>query len=157
GVPAKSSPFYSINTGFGYAPAGALNAVFWHEGKNGTAALHFRDEPFEQGPALSQIYTQPGSRWDHLIEGGGLGPGTPGPVTGYGSVLSPSLNFRYREGTTGRLMLLGRHDRAETTAVNDGTARRSPDPSPPVPFDRQATLDVGTVEPRRQDGRSVIN
>jgi hypothetical protein len=106
-VPARDSPFYSFNTGFGYEPASALDTVFWHNGKHGKAVLHFHDEPFQQGLALSQIYTQPGSKWDNLLQGGGIGPGTPDPITGYDCIVTPSLNFRFGEGTSGRLWLIG--------------------------------------------------
>src|SRR5262245_60809336 len=104
GVPAGHNPFYSRNTGFGYEPAGALDAVFWHNGKLGKAVLHFHDEPFRQGQALSQVYTQPASRWDTLLTGGGFGPGTPDPTTGYNSIVTPSLNLRYDQGSRGRLL-----------------------------------------------------
>jgi hypothetical protein len=116
GVPAKKSPFYSRNTGFGYAPAGALDAVFWYNGVHGKAVLHFHDEPFRQGQALSQVYTQPGSKWDNLLSGGGFGPGAPDPTTGYNSIVTPSLNFRYDHGSRGRLMLLAPW--AERAAAN---------------------------------------
>jgi hypothetical protein len=106
GVPARDTPFYSRNTGFGYAPAGALDAVFWYNGVHGKAVLHFHDEPFRQGQELSQVYTQPGSKWDNLLSGGGFGPGAPDPATGYNSIVTPSLNFRYDQGSRGRLMLL---------------------------------------------------
>jgi hypothetical protein len=123
-VPAKGSPFYSFNTGFGYGPAGALDTVFWHDGKHGKAVLHFHDEPFQQGQAQSQIYTQPGSKWDNLLSGGGLGPGTTDPVTGYHSIVTPSLNFRYGQGTSGRLMLIAPPARVESVVGNDGSAQR---------------------------------
>jgi hypothetical protein len=106
GVPAWHNPFYSRNTGFGYEPAGALDAVFWHNGVRGQAVLHFHDEPFRQGQALSQVYTQPGSKWDNLLSGGGFGPGAPDPTTGYNSIVTPSLNLRYDRGSRGRLMLI---------------------------------------------------
>jgi hypothetical protein len=68
--------------------------------------LHFHDEPFRQGQALSQVYTQPASKWDNLLSGGGFGPGAPDPKTGYNSIVTPSLNFRYDQGSRGRLILL---------------------------------------------------
>ena len=77
-VPAERSPFSTLSTGQGYARApGAFNTVFWHDGKKGKTVLHFFDQLFSQGTAISKIYTQPGSRWDNLFSGGGLGPCTP--------------------------------------------------------------------------------
>jgi hypothetical protein len=104
GVPDRHDPFYSRNTGFGYEPAGALDAVFWHNGKRGKVVLHFHDEPFQQGQALSLVYTQPASRWDTLLAGSGFGPGTPDAATGYNSIVTPSLNLRYDQGSRGRLL-----------------------------------------------------
>jgi hypothetical protein len=86
--------------------------------------LHFHDEPFQQGQAQSQIYTQPGSKWDNLLSGGGLGPGTTDPVTGYHSIVTPSLNFHYGQGTSGRLMLIAPPACVESVVGNDGSARR---------------------------------
>jgi uncharacterized protein YjbI with pentapeptide repeats/CubicO group peptidase (beta-lactamase class C family) len=105
-VPIDDESFYSHNTGFGYVPAGVLNAILWHNGSRGTSVLHFMDEPTELGQALSEIYTAPGSNLNSLLQGGGVGPGPTDPVTGFESVLAPSLNYRYREGSFGRLLLI---------------------------------------------------
>jgi hypothetical protein len=107
-VPSRDSPFYSINTAFGHSPAGPLNAVFWYEGKHGTAAIHFQHETHEEGPAQSLIFTPPGSPLNELIAGGGFGPGPTDPETGYESVLTPSLNLLYPVGAQGRLLLIAR-------------------------------------------------
>jgi hypothetical protein len=106
-VPSKKSPFHTFSSGQGYVPVpGAFNAVFWHDGKKGSAALHFLDQPFRQGTAISRIYTQPSSTWDNLFDGGGLGPCDPHPETGYKCVIAPALNLRYDEGTVGKLQLI---------------------------------------------------
>jgi hypothetical protein len=110
-VPSKLSPFSTFGTGQGYSRApGAFNTVFWHEGKKGKTVLHFFDQPFSQGTAISQIYTQPGSRWDNLFNGGGLGPCAPQAGTGYHCITAPALNMRYDEGTKGTLMLIEETD-----------------------------------------------
>lgn len=97
----------SVNKGLEYATVGdALDAVFWYEGKRGTAVLHFHDIPLEQGNGKSKVFTPPGSMLEELISGGGLGPCAPDPVTGYPCVLSRAMNLRYRNGSTGRLLLL---------------------------------------------------
>jgi hypothetical protein len=106
GVPSKDSPFYSLNTAMGYAPAGTLNAVFWYEGKSGTAVLHFQNEGIEQGQAQSLIFTEPESPLNLLLAGGGFGPGPTDPETGYESVTTPSLNLLYPQGVLGRLLLI---------------------------------------------------
>ncbi|WFB06625.1 hypothetical protein LRS74_05895 [Streptomyces sp. LX-29] len=116
-VPAKRSPFYSSNTGFGYQPAGVLNSVFWHDGRRGTTALHFLNDPAEQGQALSSVYTKPGTPLNRLLDGGGLGPGPTDPVTGFESVSTPSLNLRYPEGSRGRLLLLRKPCGSAATCV----------------------------------------
>jgi len=105
-VPAKESPFHTLSVGQGYAPVpgAAFNVVFWHDGRHEQAVLHFLNQPFRQGTAISQIYTEPHSRWDRLLNGGGLGPCAPHPVTGYGCVIAPALNLRYDEGGKGRLL-----------------------------------------------------
>jgi len=106
-VPSKDSPFHTFSSGQGYLPMpGAFNAVFWHDGQKGKAVLHFLDQPFRQGTAISHIYTQPNSTWDALFDGGGFGPCDPHPETGYRCVIAPALNLRYDEGTRGRLLLI---------------------------------------------------
>jgi hypothetical protein len=105
-VPSKDSPFYSASTAFGYSPAGPLNAVFWYEGKQGTAALHFQHEVHEEGQAQSLIFTEAGSPLNMLLDGGGFGPGPTDPATGYESVITPSLNILYPQGALGRLLLI---------------------------------------------------
>lgn len=105
-VPSRCTPFYSNNTAFGHAPAGPLNGIFWHESKRGTAALHFQIDVTEQGQAQSLIFTEPGSTLNQLLAGGSFGPGPPDPVTGYESVLSPTLNLFYPQGSVGRLLLI---------------------------------------------------
>lgn len=124
-VPTRNTPFYSFNTGFGYEPAGTLDTVFWHNGKHGKAVLHFHDEPFEQGQALSHVYTQPGSQWDNLLSGGGLGPTMADPLTGYHGIVTPSLSFRFSEGTKGRLMVIAPPARVDRAVMNDGSAQRA--------------------------------
>jgi hypothetical protein len=105
-VPLDDAPFYSHNTGLGYAPAEALNAILWHNGDQGTSVLHFIDEPTELGQAQSLIYTEPASDLNELLDGGGLGPGPIDLATGFESVIAPSLNYRYRAGSFGRLLLI---------------------------------------------------
>jgi hypothetical protein len=107
-VPFRGSPFYSDNTMFAYAPAAPLNGIFWYEGRKGTLALHFQiDEP-RQGPALSFIFTEPGSPLNSLLDGGGLGPGPDDSLTGFQSVVTPSLNLHYPNGSRGRLVMIRR-------------------------------------------------
>jgi hypothetical protein len=106
GVPSKHSPFYSLNTAFGHEPAGPLDGVFWYEGKNGTAAIHFQHDVHEEGQAQSLIFTPPGSPLNVLLEGGGFGPGPTDPETGYESVITPSINILYPVGARGRLLLI---------------------------------------------------
>jgi hypothetical protein len=106
-VPVRRSPFQTLATGLGYAPVlGALDAVFWHQNRRTTAALHFHDTPFQQGTAITSVYTKPGSPLDILLTGGGLGPCPPHPETGYRCVIAPALNIRYDEGTEGKLLLI---------------------------------------------------
>lgn len=103
-VPSNDSPFHSFSSGLGYIPMpGAFNAVFWHDAFQGKAVLHFHDQPFQQGTAITHIYLEPFSFWDDLFDGGGLGPCDPHPETGYQCVIVPSLNLRYDEGTVGTL------------------------------------------------------
>jgi hypothetical protein len=97
----------TFNTGLGYAPApGAFNAVFWHDRHHEKVALHYLDEPYRIGNAISQIYTKPDSPFEALFEGGGLGPCPTDPETGYSCVTVPSLNLRYDEGSDGHLLLI---------------------------------------------------
>jgi hypothetical protein len=105
-VPSKNSPFYSLNTAFGHSPAGPLDAVFWYEGKKGTAAIHFQHDTHEEEQAQSLVFTEPGSPLNALLEGGGFGPGPTDPETGYESVTTPSLNILYPQGAFGRLLLI---------------------------------------------------
>jgi len=106
-IPAKHPFLYSMHTGFGYALApGALNAAFWHNGPRGTSVLNFTDQPFRQGNALSNIYTRPGSSLNALLDGGGLGPCTTDPQTGFNCIIAPSLNLRYDQGSIGKLQLI---------------------------------------------------
>jgi hypothetical protein len=106
-VPSKDSPFKSVSTGFGYGlQAGALNAILWHEGRDGRVALHFHDVPFRQGNAISRVYTKPHSRWEALLADGGLGPCAPDPETGYSCVNAVAINLRYDKGDNGRLLLI---------------------------------------------------
>jgi hypothetical protein len=105
--PPDNALFKTVASAFGYLPAaGALDAIFWYEALQGTAALHYHDTPFRQGNALSEVFIQPQSRWEDLLIDGGLGPCLPDPVTGYGCVAAPALNFRYDEGSAGRLLLI---------------------------------------------------
>jgi hypothetical protein len=85
---------------------GAFNAAFWHDSQRGKAVLHFLDQPFRAGTAISHIYTQANGTWDALFDGGGLGPCDPHPETGYRCVIAPALNLRYDEGSRGRLLLI---------------------------------------------------
>jgi hypothetical protein len=110
-VPSKLSPFGTFSTGQGYSRvAGAFNTVFWHDSRKGKTILHFLDEPFSQGTAISQIYTKPGSKWDTLFSGGGLGPCAAQAGTGYHCITAPALNMRYDEGTRGTLMIAKESD-----------------------------------------------
>lgn len=110
-VPSKLSPFSTVSAGQGYArTSGAFNTVFWHDSGKGKTVLHFFDQPFSQGTAISQIYTLPGSKWDNLFDGGGLGPCAPQAGTGYHCITAPALNMRYDEGTRGTLMLIREDD-----------------------------------------------
>lgn len=106
-IPSHNSPFHSYSSGQGYMPMpGAFNAVFWYDGFKGKAVLHFHDQPYQQGTAITRIYTEPFSTWDDLFDGGGLGPCDPHPETGYPCVIAPSLNLRYDKGTVGKLWLI---------------------------------------------------
>ena len=106
-VPSDTVTLKTIASALGYSPAvGGLNAIFWYEGFQGTAVLHYHGEPFQQGNAIAEVFTQPQSRWDDLLSHGGLGPCPPNPDTGYTCVATPALNFRYDKGTDGRLLLV---------------------------------------------------
>lgn len=106
-VPSKKSPFKSVSTGFDYSlQEGALNAILWHDGRDGRVALHFHDEPFRQGTAISRVYTKPHSRWEELLAQGGLGSCPSDPETGYSCVNAVAINFRYDDGDSGRLLLI---------------------------------------------------
>lgn len=105
-APSRWTPFYSTTTAFGHAPAGPLNGIFWHESKRGTASLQFQTDVTEQGQAQSLIFTEPGNPLHQLLQGGSFGPGPTDPTTGYESVLTPSLNLFYPQGSVGRLMLI---------------------------------------------------
>ena len=110
-IPSKDSPFSTFSVGYGYSrSAGAFNTVFWHDVRGGKAVLHFFDQPFSQGTAISQIYTKPGSKLDQLLSGGGMGPCAPQAGTGYHCISAPALNLRYDEGTVGKLMLIKEDD-----------------------------------------------
>src|SRR5262249_55867313 len=110
---------------------------------------------FQQGQAVSQIYTQPGSKWNNLLSGGGLGPGTPDPVTGYDSIVTPSLNFRYPQGSSGRLLLIAPPARVESGVVNNRSAQRSRVTSLTVTFDHVVAPDAGAFGLHRQAGGGV--
>lgn len=106
-VPAKDAPFSSFHhSEQGYAPAGAVDAVFWYDGRMGRAALHYHGEHSRQGFAVSQIYTEAQGALGSLIDGGGWGPCDPDPVTGHSCVIAPAFNLRYDEGSVGRLLLV---------------------------------------------------
>jgi hypothetical protein len=105
-VPSRFSPFFSTTASAGHAPAGPLNGIFWHESKRGTAALQFQIDLTEQGQAQSLIFTEPGNPLHQLLTGGSFGPGPIDPATGYESVLTPSLNLFYPQGSVGRLLLV---------------------------------------------------
>lgn len=107
-VPSRESPFYSDNTMFAHTPAPPLNGFFWHESEKGTAALHFQiDEP-RQGQALSLVFAASDSPLGLLLTGGGFGPGPVDPETGYPSIVTPSLNLFYPQGSRGRLWLIAK-------------------------------------------------
>jgi hypothetical protein len=106
-LPARTPLLKTVTTSEGYAPMpGAFNAVLWHKGRKGTAALHFLDEPFLQGAAIAQVYTPPLTPGDAIVDGVGLGPCPPDPVTHFRCVIAPSLNLRYTQGTRGTLTVL---------------------------------------------------
>jgi hypothetical protein len=105
-VPADGPLLHSVTNAFGYQPAtGALNAVFWHNDRDGIiSVLHFQPYPFWQGQASSEVYLRPGTGLDDLVGGGGVGP-CQDPQSGYDCVTAPSLNFRYF-GDSGSLELI---------------------------------------------------
>jgi hypothetical protein len=112
-VPSRDSPFKTVSSSEqGYALVTdsngsplPFNAVLWHDGSKGTAALHFLDEPFRQGQAIGQIYTQPQSKWEALFSGGGLGSCAP-PDAPTSCVIAPSVNLKYDKGTLGKLVVI---------------------------------------------------
>jgi hypothetical protein len=103
-VPARRSPFTTFNAALGYMATGSLHAIFWHNGGHGTTALHFDIPVFRQANAFGRVYTEPGNVLATLITGGGLGPCTPDPVTGFSCVATPSLGFSFDNGNTGQLL-----------------------------------------------------
>ena len=106
-VPDRYPFLYSINTSQGYAPhTGANVAAFWHDGERGTTVLSFVDQPFRQGGALSRIYTRPNGSLQLLLNGGGLESCPPDQKTGFICILAPSVNFKFDNGTVGKLQLL---------------------------------------------------
>jgi hypothetical protein len=105
-VPDHDSPLHSISDAFGYQlQSGALDAVFWHQGNRGTSVLHFHDEPFLRGQALSQVYARPAGWLGSLLLGGGIGP-CPADAAGNACVQAPSQNLRYPAGSRGQLSLI---------------------------------------------------
>lgn len=105
-VPAQSSPFMSFNEGFGYAlQPDPINAVFWHDGREGTTALHFLDDPFRRGEARSKLYTEPQSRWHTLFSGSNPSTCATDPETGFACMEVASVNLRYDNGAVGELLL----------------------------------------------------
>jgi hypothetical protein len=108
-VSLKNSAFKSITSSLGYASVdGALNAIFWHDGKRGKTALHFHVPVFHQGDAIAQFFMQPSSMWESLFNVNSGDPELcdPDPETGYSCVVTPSLNFRFDEGDVGQLLLI---------------------------------------------------
>ena len=107
-VPDSKSPLASHNVGLTLEPAvGAFDTIFWYNGKRGTVALHFKDEPFRTGGANSQIYALRDSTLGNLLLGGGLGQCASDPKLVFTCVASPSLNLLYPQGTVGSLFLIG--------------------------------------------------
>ena len=94
GIPVPASPFGTFDAAFGYAPS------------LGAAALHFYDDPFRKGNAFGQIYTQPSSRWDDLLAGGGIAPCASDPVSGFDCIAVPALNLLHDEGGVGQLVVV---------------------------------------------------
>ncbi|WP_437061516.1 hypothetical protein [Streptomyces sp. enrichment culture] len=105
-VPARKNPFHSLNEGFGFTSTGRVDVVVWYEGGKGTAALTFRSDVAQQGPAQSQVFTRPGTKLNSILRGGGLGPGPTDPETGFESIRTPSLSFQYPQGGSGSLVLI---------------------------------------------------
>ncbi len=107
-VPDSRSPLASHNVGLTLAPAvGAFDTIFWYNGRRGTAALHFKDEPYQTGGANSQIYALRDSKVGNLLLGGGLGQCASDPSLVFICVAPPSLNLLYPQGTVGSLLLMG--------------------------------------------------
>jgi hypothetical protein len=108
-VPDRDSPFHSFSNAFGYQlQGGALDAVFWRQGKRGTSVLHFHDEPFLRGQAVSQVYARSSSWLGSLLLGGGIGP-CPPDTAGNACLQAPALNLRYPAGSRGQLSLVQTH------------------------------------------------
>jgi hypothetical protein len=106
-VPGKDSALATINHAYGYGPtAGPLHAVFWHDGADGTTALHFNVPIFRQSNATSYIFTKPGSALAKLLQGGGTGSCPTDRKTGFICVSAPSLSFSFDHGDTGQLVLI---------------------------------------------------
>ncbi|MEV5314162.1 hypothetical protein [Streptomyces sp. NPDC052610] len=105
-VPARKNPFSSLNEGLGFTSTGRVDVIVWYEGDKGTAALTFRFDVAQQGPARSQVFTKPGTELNRILGGGGLGPGPTDPKTGFESIRTPSLSFQYPQGGSGSLILI---------------------------------------------------
>jgi hypothetical protein len=116
-LPDRMAPFHSRTDAFGYQPAAAFDAIFWHAARQGVLALQFHHDPVRQGQALSQLYAGPESRWGRLLLDGGLGSCPADPASGDGCVRTPALNVRYDQGATGRLLQIdcGGNCRARTS------------------------------------------
>ncbi|GGQ96008.1 hypothetical protein [Streptomyces aurantiogriseus] len=105
-VPARKNPFASFNEGLGFSSTGRVDVVVWYEGDKGTAALTFQFDLAQEGPARSEVFTEPGTKLNHILTGGGLGPGPTDPDTGFESIRTPSLSFQYPQGGSGSLILI---------------------------------------------------
>jgi hypothetical protein len=105
-VPARKNPFHSLNKASGFTSTGRVDVVVWYEGDKGTAALTFRFDLAQEGPALSQVFTKPETKLNRLLTGGGLGPGPRDSKTGFESIRAPSLSFQYPQGGSGSLILI---------------------------------------------------
>jgi hypothetical protein len=105
-VPARKNPFHSLNEGLGFTSTGRVDVIVWYEGDKGTAALTFRFDVAQQGPARSQVFTKPGTKLNRILSGGGLGSGPPDPETGFESIQAPSISFQYPQGGSGSLVLI---------------------------------------------------
>ncbi|MFE0453412.1 hypothetical protein ACFW2D_19395 [Streptomyces sp. NPDC058914] len=105
-VPAGKNPFHSLSEAAGFTSTGRVDVVLWYEGRKGTAALSFRFDVAQEGPARSQVFTKPGTQLNRLLAGGGLGPGPTDPRTGFESIRTPSLSFQYPQGGSASLVLV---------------------------------------------------